>query len=146
IQVSALLGPDHRRAVAGLPELNRGERDRDPYAVPVHLVAVHDALAWHDVVVESVVPEDGAFACDSETLPAAGPEVELRRLRVGGSLDILGAPGGPGLLGSECSEHRGRRRRVGALDRERVVDDRTLGHRILLTWQWQKAELIPADR
>ena len=119
-----------RGAVAVLGELDRGERHRDPRVVGVHLVGVDDPLVRHDVVVAGVVAVGRAESIVAEALPAAGPEVELgdAGLAVGGFEAAGVAPGVLGLGRGERGEHPRRRGRVGALDREGVVDDGTRSH------------------
>ena len=130
VQVGALLGPGQRRAVAALGELDGGDRHRDPGVVGVHLVAVHDPLVRHDVVVQRVVPVARALPLVAEPLPAARPEVELLDacLVLRGLQPAGVAPGVFGLGRRKGGEHPGWGGRVGPLDRERVVDDGTIGH------------------
>src|SRR4029077_407182 len=103
----------------------------DPGVVCVHLVAVHDPLLGHDVVIQGVVAEARALPFVAESLSAANPEVEFGAAACDGVgwLEVAGvAPGVLGLRRSECGEHPGRRGRVGALNPERVVKDGTVGH------------------
>src|SRR5215468_10161025 len=130
VEIRALLRPGQRRAVIGLDELDRGDGDREAHAIGVHLVAVDEPPAGHDVVVDSVVGVSDALVDVPEPLVPADPEVELGRAgaRVGLSYVPRVAPGVLGFPGGERREQTRWAGRVSPLDHERVVQDGALCH------------------
>src|SRR5262249_18871663 len=105
VEVRALLRPGQGRAVIGLDELDCGEGDREAHAIGVHLVAVDEPPAGHDVVVESVVGVADALIDVPEPLVPADPKVELDR--AGARLGLSYVPRvAPGVLAFLAWERR----------------------------------------
>src|SRR5262249_41210329 len=109
-------------------DLDGGQGYRHPVVSGVHLVAVHDAMVGHDVVVHGVVAVAGAVGGHAaEPLVPADPEVQLVAGAVGLEVrvvhpDLLRGRVGPG------AEHLGRLGWVPALADERGVVDGAIGH------------------